>query len=62
MHITEKGASELKKIHQELDIPLSFEADANIASIVMKHSSKVRNNTAVRIFIGGGNIANSKYK
>ena len=49
MHITEKGASELKKMHQELDIPLSFQGDANTASIMMKHSLKVRNSTTVRV-------------
>ena len=41
MYITEKGASELKKIDEKLDIPLSYEPDANTVSIVMKHSMKV---------------------
>ena len=50
MHITEKGASELKKIHQEIDIPLSLEAGVNTASIVMKHSLKVRNSTTIMGF------------
>ena len=58
VHITEKGANELKKIHQELDIPLSFQPDANTASIVMKHTSwKVRKHhtdrVSYKIFIGG---------
>ena len=43
MYITEKDASELKKIDEKLDIPLSYEPDANTVSIVMKHSLKVRN-------------------
>ena len=43
MYITEKGASKLKKIDEKLDIPLSYEPDANTVSIVMKHSLKVRN-------------------
>ena len=45
VHITEKGASELKKIDEKLDIPLSYKADAVTASVLMKHSLKVRNRT-----------------
>ena len=42
VHITENSANELKKvIDEKLDIPLSSEPDANTASVVMKHNSKV---------------------
>jgi hypothetical protein len=43
VHITESSANELKNVMDEmLDIPLSSEPDANTASIVMKHTLKVK--------------------
>ena len=45
VYITEEDASELTKIDEKLDIPLSYEAGAITASVVMKYSLKVRNRT-----------------
>ena len=42
VYITEQSASELIKIDKKLDIPLSHEPDVNTASVMMKHSLKVR--------------------